>query len=115
MKSQSNLTLKIILLTQAVCVFVYTIFAVQNEGFAFFPKFFEFIQSLKWIGQFSLDFSCYLLLSSLWIFWRNKFTPSSIIIGIACGILGIILFAPYVLYLLSKENGNLKVVLTGDR
>jgi hypothetical protein len=30
-------------------------------------------------------------------------------------ILGIIVFAPYLLYLISKEKGNLKTILIGDR
>jgi hypothetical protein len=47
--------------------------------------------------------------------WRNKFSAKSIAIGFIAMILGIIAFAPYLLFLLIKENGNLKKVLLGDR
>lgn len=47
--------------------------------------------------------------------WRNKFAPAAIVLGLSAMIIGIMAFAPYVLYLLTKENGDLKKVLIGDR
>jgi len=47
--------------------------------------------------------------------WRNKFSASSIIIAVIATIIGIMVFAPYVLYLVQKEDGDLKKVLLGDR
>jgi hypothetical protein len=47
--------------------------------------------------------------------WRNKFSISSIIFAVIATIIGIIVFAPYLLYLLTKEKGDLKKVLLGDR
>jgi hypothetical protein len=75
----------------------------------------EFVTSMTWMGQFALDFQCYLILSALWIAWRNKFSVKSIMIAILAMILGIIVFAPYLLYLLSKEKGDFKGVLIGNR
>lgn len=72
------------------------------------------LQSLSWSGQFALDFSCYLTLSGLWVMWRHKFTSFSIVFGIVAMIAGIIVFVPYVLYLLTKEKGDLKKLLVGD-
>jgi hypothetical protein len=47
--------------------------------------------------------------------WRNEFSGKSIIVGIVAMILGIVFFAPYLQWLMNKENGNLKRVLVGDR
>jgi len=70
---------------------------------------------LTWSGQFNLDFLCYLALSGLWIMWRNKFSGKSILVGTVAMILGIVFFAPYLLWLMNKEKGDLKRVLVGDR
>ncbi|MCI5057594.1 MAG: hypothetical protein MRY83_15885 [Flavobacteriales bacterium] len=112
---QNQYFLKSILFVQFIGVLIYTIITLQKEGFVVFERAFEFIQTVKWIGQFTLDFQCYLMLSALWIAWRNKFSINSILFAITAMILGIIVFAPYLLYLISKEKGNLKRVLIGSR
>lgn len=117
MKNQSHnpFILKAILTTQTILLLVYTAFAVQNEGWGFLQIAVSNIASLTWSGQFALDFACYLLLSGIWIMWRNKFQMQSLILGIAAMILGIVVFAPYVIYLLGKEKGDLKKVLLGEQ
>jgi hypothetical protein len=107
--------LKILLFTQAVGVLIYTFFAFSNEGADLFSVFLTNITSMNWNGQFNLDFSCYLTLSGIWIMWRNQFSFSSILFAIIATVMGIIVFAPYVLYLVIKEKGNLKTVLIGNQ
>lgn len=107
--------LKALLSVQTIGVLVYTIIAFQQEGANLFGVFLSNIKSMMWNGQFSLDFSCYLTLSALWIIWRNKFTASSFFIAITAMIIGIIVFAPYLLWLLWKEKGDIKTVLIGNR
>jgi hypothetical protein len=109
------LFLRSLLLAQTMTVLIYTFFAFQTEGANLFQIFVANILALNWSGQFNLDFSCYLTLSGIWIMWRNKFTINAILIGITAMILGIIFFAPYLLYLLMKENGSLKRTLIGER
>lgn len=106
---------KALLVIQTLGLLAYTFIAIQTEGPNFLIIALNNLKSLTWSGQFNLDFSCYLTLSGLWIMWRNKFTPMFIIVGFAAMILGIIFFAPYLLHLLTKENGDLKRVLIGDR
>ncbi len=106
---------KVLLISQSVLVFVYTILAFKNDGTDLLSIFLSNIQSLNWNGQFNIDFSCYLVLSGLWIAWRNKFTTFSILFGVFASILGIMALAPYLLYLMMKENGNLKRVMIGER
>ncbi|QIK58957.1 hypothetical protein G7050_03510 [Dysgonomonas sp. HDW5A] len=115
-KGKNNqILLKALLAIQTLVLLIYTIIVNLNDGGNFAKVFFENVVSINWNGQFSLDFHCYLLLSMLWIMWRNRFSISSIIMGIAANILGIIVFAPYLIYLITKEKGDLKKVLVGDR
>jgi hypothetical protein len=109
------LSLKVLLFSLSIAVLVYTIFAFQKEGTVLFQLFFSNITSLNWNGQFNLDFSCYLTLSGFWIMWRNKFSSTSIVFGVVAMILGIVVFAPYILYLLKKENKDLEKVFIGNR
>lgn len=112
--SNNNL-LKTLLLVQTIGLLIYTFFAFQTEGANLFSVVRNNVLSLNWSGQFNLDFLCYLTISGLWIMWRNEFSRKSIIVGIVAMILGIVFFAPYFLWLMNKENGNLKRVLVGDR
>lgn len=106
---------KVLLIFQTISVLIYSISAFQNEGANLFGIFISNIQSFNWNGQFNVDFSSYLTLSGLWIMWRNKFSASSIAVAIVAMIIGIIIFAPYLLFLLTKEKGDLKKVLIGER
>jgi hypothetical protein len=112
--NNSNL-LKTLLVAQTIALLVYTFLAFHSEGAMLFQIFTTNITALNWNGQFNLDFSCYLTLSGLWIMWRDKFNVNSILIAIVAMILGIIVFAPYVFYVLTKEKGDLKKTLIGER
>ena len=74
-----------------------------------------FLQTVGLLIYTVLDFSSYLILSGLWVMWRNKFSPKSILTAIIAMIVGIMVFAPYLLYLVIKENGDIKKVLIGER
>jgi hypothetical protein len=117
MKNQSHnqFILKAILISQTILLVVYTAFAVQNEGWGFLQIAATNIETMTWSGQFALDFACYLMLSGIWIMWRNKFKAQSLILGIAAMILGIVVFAPYVMYLIGKEKGDLRKVMLGGQ
>lgn len=106
---------KLLLLSQVIVLMVFSVLAFQKEGADLFSVFFENILTPGWNAQFNLDFTCYLILSGLWIMWRNKFSAGSIILGVVAAIIGIMVFASYVLYLLFKEGGDLKKVLLGNR
>lgn len=115
-QSNNNQTLlKFLLIIQTLALIVYTFYAVNNESWNLFQIFTANITAFNWNGQFNLDFSCYLTLSGIWIMWRNKFSKYSIVIAIIAMIIGIMAFAPYLLYLLAKEKGDLKKVLLGEQ
>jgi hypothetical protein len=113
MSKQTGLILLLVVMTLSVGIF--TVLAFQREGAGLFEIFMGSMQAGGWSGQFNADFFCYLVLSGLWLMWRNHFRPGSILLGIAATILGIVFFAPYLLYLLYQEKGNLVRVLVGDR
>jgi hypothetical protein len=110
---QYSKTLTCILIFFFLAIGIYTFFAFQKEGIQLFSIFTSQIQSLTWAGQFNLDFTSYLVLSGLWIMWRNQFTVSSIFLGTTAMILGMIFLAPYLLFLLNREKCDLKKVLIG--
>ena len=110
-----NIFLKVLLIVQTIGLLLYTFFTIQTDGANLFKVVLNNVLSLNWSGQFNLDFLCYLTLSGFWIMWRNKFTSKSIFLGIFAMVLGIVMFAPYLLWLINKEQGNLKRVLIGDR
>lgn len=111
----NNNLFKTLLAVQTVVLSAYTFIAYQTEGADLFSVFIANIKSLTWSGQFNLDFLCYLTLSGLWIMWRSKFSGNSILVGVTAMILGIVFFAPFLLWLLHKENRDLKRILIGDR
>ena len=104
-----------LLVIQTLALLAYTMYVADGEGWGLFQVFTGNITAFNWDGQFNLDFSCYLTLSGLWIMWRNKFSGSSIAIAVIAMIIGIMVFAPYLLYLLMIEKDELKKVLVGER
>ncbi len=112
MKNQN--LFKALLIVQTLGLLVYTVLAFNNEGANLFDVALTNIMALGWSGQFNLDFSSYLMLSGLWIMWRNQFSVSSILIAVAAMVIGIMFFAPYLIYLLIIEKGDLKKVLAGN-
>lgn len=112
---RSQVLLKTILVIQILLLLIATAAAVRQQGWNLFSIFIENIKAMNWNGQFNLDFSCYLMLSGLWIMWRNRFAPAAIIGGAFAMVAGILAFAPYLLYLTIRHKGNLQKVLLGSR
>lgn len=110
-----QILLKSLLAIQTLALIAYTIYAVNNEGWTLFQVFTGNMTAFNWNGQFNLDFSCYLTLSGIWIMWRNKFSISSIVFAIIAMIIGIMAFAPYLMYVLTTEKGDLRKVLLGHQ
>jgi hypothetical protein len=102
-----------LLLAKTITLLIYTYLTVQHEGWNLLEVIRTNILSLNWSGQFNLDFICYLLLSGLWIMWRNRFSTASMAISIVAMTIGIMVFAPYLTYLIIREKGNLQRVLLG--
>lgn len=102
-----------VLIAMTVLILVFTMAAVANSGINLFTPFLTPILALSWQGQFNFDFTCYLVLSGIWMAWRGGFTNGSIGLGILAPPFGILFFAPYLLYLVGKSNGDPRELLLG--
>jgi len=101
------------LITMMALIVVFTVAAVANGGINLVTPFLTPILALSWQGQFNIDFMCYLVLSGIWMAWRGGFTVDSMALGILAPPLGILFFAPYLLYLVGKLNGDPRRLLLG--
>lgn len=106
-------TILFYLAISAIAILVYTLYVGYKEGWDLLPIFINNIKNLDWNGQFNLDFQFYLILSALWLVWRNGFSISSLLFALVCAILGYMIFGFYLLYLFYKENGDVKKILLG--
>ncbi len=105
----------ILLLVITLITLAYTSLVIQQEGSNFLLVALKNLSSVNWNGQFTLDFSAYLLLSSMWILWREKFSPSAYLAAASAMILGILFFAPYLVFLWRKSKGNAAQLLLGKQ
>lgn len=102
-----------LLLTMTSCLLLYTGYVGIEYGFDIVPMFSGEIVAGTWQGQFNLDFSGYLMLSGLWVAWRYRFSPGGIVLGLVAAVLGMVLFAPYLLWLTFKHGGDMRKILLG--
>ena len=93
---------------------VYTAIVIQNHGISLLSVFFGDIAAMTWHGQFNLDFMLMLMLSGLWVAWRNRFSGSGLVLALFAFFGGALFLALYLLYLLRSTEGDLKIVLLGD-
>lgn len=103
----------LVLFTLGICI--YTISVIKNYGFDLVTPFFGQMTAWTWTGQFLFDFQTYLVLSGLWVAWRNKFSAQGILLALIATVFGIMFLAPYLLILSFKENGNMKRILLGKQ
>ena len=101
------------LIAMTVLIVTFTVAAIANGGVNLITPFLAPILALSWQGQFNIDFACYLILSGIWMAWRGGFSSRSIALGVFAPPLGILFFAPYLIYLVGKSNGNPRQLLLG--
>ena len=93
----------------------YTGVVIANHGLGLFAVFFGDMAEMGWPGQFNLDFMGFLLMSGVWLAWRNDFTPA----GLVLGLFGFFLGAPYLtayLFVMShKVDDDFAILFLGER
>lgn len=104
---------RLVLIAMTALIILFTITAVMKGGFDLFTPFFGPIVAMNWQGQFNIDFATYLVLSGIWIAWRSGFSRSGTALGILAPPLGILFFAPYLIHLIGKSNGDPRKLLLG--
>lgn len=106
---------RLFLLTCLVVIVGYTSVTVANHGLGLLPVFFGDMAKMAWPGQFNLDFFCFLLLSGLWVAWRNDFRPLGLVLAIVAVFGGMPFLSIYLLLTLRAAGGDMSRVLLGDR
>lgn len=104
---------RIILTIMCIYIVGYTSITISNHGWNLFPIFFGDMAEMAWPGQFNLDFMSFLILSGLWVAWRNNYSATGLALSVVAFLGGIMFLAPYLLYLSFQSNGNMKEFFMG--
>ena len=104
-----------LLVLMAVSIVAYTLITGVNHGWNLFPLFLGDMVAMTWSGQFNLDFTCFLILSGLWVSWRHQFSLSGLTLGLIAIIGGIMFLAPYLLFATLQANGNMEAQFLGKK
>lgn len=91
----------------------YTLAVGSVHGWNLLPVFFADIAAMDWPGQFNMDFTAFLTLSSLWTAWRHRFSAAGLGLGVLAFFGGIIFLAPYLFIASLKARGNVAALLLG--
>jgi hypothetical protein len=106
---------RVVLVLLFVWVVGYTIPVLAEYGLApLLPTFFGDMAALTWPGQFNADFFGFLVLSGLWIAWRNHFSPLGLALGVVALFGGIPFLAAYLFIMSFKVDGDLKTLILGS-
>ena len=104
---------RIFLITIIAIVGVYTAIVIANHGMGLYPIFFGDIADMTWPGQFNLDFLCFLIMSGVWVAWRQAFSVSGLVLGFAAFNLGAPFLAAYLLIESVRNKGDSAAILLG--
>lgn len=97
-----------------VALLVYTAIVISNHGMGLFQIFFGDIAAMNWAGQFNVDFLGFLVLSALWVAWRDKFGTTGLLL-MPVAFLGGIGFLGVYLTLLSLQHDTIGSLLLGKQ
>lgn len=105
--------LRIILVVIFLSIFTYTVITISVHGVNLLPIFFDDISKMAWPGQFNVDFSCFLILSALWVSWRNTFSLTGILLGIIAAFGGALFLSAYMFIESFRVDGDIYSLLLG--
>lgn len=94
-------------------ILLYTLPVVANHGMDLLPVFFGDIAAMGWPGQFNVDFSSFLLMTMLWVAWRNGFSLPGLLLACLVPVGGGMFTSGYLLFLTFSLNGDMAAVLLG--
>lgn len=101
------------LLLTTVLIYAVTVIAAVNYGINWPAVYFTDLVVMNWRSQFNTDFLTYLLLSALWISWREGFTLKGHVYGFLNVFWGGMFTFPYLLYATYQAKGNASALLLG--
>ena len=106
---------RLFLIACLVAIVAYTSVTIANHGMNLLPVFFGDMARMEWPGQFNLDFFTFLLLSGVWVAWRNDFKPTALALAVMAVLGGMLFLSIYLLFLSFRTGGDIKVMLLGER
>ncbi len=92
----------------------YTAVTIANHGMGLVPIFFGDMAAMAWPGQFNLDFSCFLLLSGLWVAWRHDFSAGGLAMAPVAVFGGMLFLSAYLLIISFRTGGDIRKILLGE-
>ena len=101
------------LIVMIVLLAAMTLAAVADGGLDLITPYFKPIFQMTWQGQFNVDFALYLVLSGIWMAWRSGFSRGGIALGVLAPPLGMLFFAPYLIYLIGQTGGDARKLVLG--
>ncbi len=103
-------------LIAAFCVIAgYTAIVIGAHGSDFIPLFNADIMAMTWRGQFNTDFSCFLLLSAIWVAWRHHFNPVGLVLAVVAFFGGMLFLSAYLLLASFAVRSDAAALLLGPR
>ncbi|WP_299729443.1 hypothetical protein [uncultured Tateyamaria sp.] len=102
-----------VLIAMTAILALITVAAIAKEGLDLLTPYFSAIFALTWQGQFNTDFAFYLVLSGIWMAWRAGFSRGGIALGVLAPPLGMLFFAPYLIYLIAQTSGDVRKLMMG--
>jgi hypothetical protein len=106
---------RILLVLIFVVIVGYTLVVVAEHGMNLFAVFFGDIAKLAWPGQFNVDFSCFLVLSALWVSWRNHFSPAGLGLAVVAFFGGAVFLSAYLLIVSFSVKGDIAELMLGQQ
>jgi NADH:ubiquinone oxidoreductase subunit 2 (subunit N) len=106
---------RLFLIACLVAIIGYTAVTIANHGWDLMPVFFGDMAAMAWPGQFNFDFFCFLLLSGLWVAWRNEFRPAALALAVVAVLGGMMFLSAYLLFLSFRCNDDVRVLMLGER
>ncbi|WP_299372225.1 hypothetical protein [uncultured Tateyamaria sp.] len=106
-------TLRLICFGLVAVLVVYTLVVVGRDGLDLITPFAGAVLAMNWQGQFNVDFSTYLLLSTVWFLWRNAFSTQAWVFAPLVCVGGMLVFGSYLIWLSFRVDGRLDVLLLG--
>jgi hypothetical protein len=106
---------RLFLIACLIAIIAYTSVTIANHGMNLLPIFFGDMAEMGWPGQFNLDFFTFLLLSGIWVAWRNNFTPAALALALVAVLGGMLFLSTYLLFLIARTNGDIRVIMLGEK
>jgi hypothetical protein len=106
---------RLFLIVCLIGIIAYTSVTIANHGMNLLPIFFGDMAEMGWPGQFNLDFFTFLLLSGIWVAWRNNFTPAALALALVAVLGGMLFLSTYLLFLIAKTNGDIRAIMLGEK